>query len=153
MRKRTLKLGLVAVTALSAATPLLATTQSAYADYAPSKGDVVGVGSDTLQYLVDFVADGNAYGDTGYNQIGNKNKLISIDAVPDTNARLAYGVGGGLPGQPNSCNPGTGSGLGTGNKTSNQAGAPCVLNPTVYLRAGLQGVQRPNGSGAGGTAI
>ena len=53
MRHRTLKLGLVAATALSTTLPLLA-TPSAYADYAPSNGDVVGVGSDTLQYVIDF---------------------------------------------------------------------------------------------------
>ena len=82
-------------------------TPSAFADYAPSKGDVVGVGSDTLQYMVDFLADGDAYGDTGYNQLGNKNKLVSFDATADANARLAYGVNGGQASQ-TVCTPGTG---------------------------------------------
>ncbi len=151
MRHRTLKLGLVAATALSATLPFVV-TQSAYADYAPSKADIVGVGSDTLQYMVDFLGDGDAYGDTGYNQIGNKNKLDNVDATTDANARLAYGVDGGQAAQ-TTCSPGTGSTPGTGNATTTNGGFPCVLNPTVVLRAGTQPVQRPNGSGAGFKAL
>ncbi len=150
MRHRTLKLGLVAAAALSTTLPLLIATQSAYADYAPSNGDVVGVGSDTLQYMIDFVADGDAYGDTGYNQIGNKNKVVNFDATVDFNARLAYGVNGGVSAN---CTPGTGSTAGTGNATGTNTGIPCVLNPTVVLRAGTQAVQNPNGSGAGFKAL
>ncbi len=152
MRHRTLKLGLVAAAALSTALPLLVATQSAYADYAPSTGDVVGVGADTLQYSIDFLADGDAYGDTGYNQVGNKNKLINFDATADFNGRLAYGVNGGQVGQA-TCTPGTGSAKGTGNATGTNTGIPCVLNPTIVLRAGTQAVQRPNGSGSGFTAL
>jgi hypothetical protein len=118
---------------------------SAYADYAPSKTDVVGVGSDTLQNIVGFLADGDAYGDTGYNQLGNKNKLVSFDATADANVRLAYGNAGLGP----NCSPGTGGTAGTGNQTSTHTDNPCVQNPTIVLRAGLQAVQRPNGSGAG----
>ena len=146
MRKR-LKLGLIATAAVSAAFPLLQ-TQSAYADYAPSKGDVVGVGSDTLQYIGDFLADGDAFADPGYNANLNKFRLISFDAIPDANARLAYGVNGGQSTQ-TACTPGTGSTAGTGNATGTNAGVPCVLNPTIYLRAGTQAVLRPNGSGKG----
>jgi hypothetical protein len=151
MGKRTLKLGLVAATALSAALPLLA-AQPAYADYAPSKGDVVGVGSDTLQYLIDFTADGDAYGDPGYNTAGNHNKLINFDATADANARLAYGVDGGQSAQ-TTCSPATGSGVGTANSGTTNTGVPCVLNPTIVLRAETQPVQRPNGSGGGFSAI
>jgi hypothetical protein len=151
MAKRTLKLGLVAATALSAALPLLV-AQPAYADYAPSKGDVVGVGSDTLQYLIDFTADGDAYGDPGYNTAGNHNKLISFDATADANARLAYGVDGGQ-GSQTTCTPGTGSTQGTANAGATNTGTPCVLNPTIVLRAETQPVLRPNGSGGGFTAI
>src|ERR1700728_3581083 len=151
MRNRTLKLGLVAATALSAAVPLLA-AQPAYADYAPAKGGVGGVGADTLQYMIDFAADGDAYGDPGYNSAGNHNKLANFDSTADGNARLAYGVDGGQAGQA-TCTPGTGGTAGTGNATSTNAGVPCVLNPTIVLRAGTQPVQRPNGSGGGFTAI
>ncbi|MBV9593014.1 MAG: substrate-binding domain-containing protein, partial [Actinobacteria bacterium] len=96
----------------------------AQADAAPSSTDVVGVGSDTLQDMLDFGADGSAQGLTGYNQLGNINRLISFDATADANARAAY-----LP-----------------NSTSS-------LSPTVVLRAGTKPVQRPNGSGAGIKAL
>ena len=154
MRKRTLKFGVVALTALSAAAPFVA-TQAAYADYAPSSGDIVGVGSDTLQYMTDFMADGDAYSDAGYNNLGNKNKLVSIDATADGTARLAFGADGanGL-GNGNTtafCAPTTGGTAGTGNTGTTTT--PCVLNPTVFLRAGTQPVQRPNGSGSGVKAL
>lgn len=154
MRNRTLKLGLVAASALSAALPLLAAAQPAYADYGPAKGDIVGVGSDTLQYLVNFLADGDAYADPGYNQLGNRNKVVSIDAIPDANARLAFGPDGQNGGTGGTCAPGTGGTAGTGNDaTPYTGGAPCVLNPTVYFRAGTQAHLRPNGSGSGGGAL
>ena len=80
-------------------------TQPAFADYAPTNKDVVGVGSDTLQYLVDFAADGDQLGDPGYNTAGNKFKLVDFDARADANARLAYGPQGVGTGQ---CAPGDG---------------------------------------------
>ena len=147
MRNRKVKLGFVAAAAMSAALPLLAAP--AFADYAPSNGDVVGVGSDTVQYAGDFVADGDFLGDTGYNALGNLNRIINFDATPDANARLAYGAPGVGTG---TCSPGLGATAGTGNQTGTHADQPCTLNPSVVLRAGLQPVQRINGSGAGGTA-
>lgn len=142
-----IKLGVVSAAALAAALPLLA--QPAFADYAPSSGDVVGVGSDTVQYGSDFVADGDFLGDTGYNALGNLNRVINFDATPDANARLAYGspgVGSGT------CGPGLGGTVGTGNQTTTHTDKPCTLNPTIVLRAGLNPVQRPNGSGGGASA-
>jgi ABC-type phosphate transport system substrate-binding protein len=124
--------------------------QPAFADYAPTAKDVVGVGSDTLQYLVDFAADGDYLGDPGYNTAGNKYKLINFDATADANARLAYGPNGSGTGE---CTPGTGATVGTGNQTTQHADDPCVLNPTIVLRAGDSPVQRPNGSGAGTKAL
>jgi PBP superfamily domain len=103
------------------------------------------VGSDTLQQLGDFVADGDFLGDLGYNSAGNKNKFISIDATADANTRLAYGAQGLGP----NCAPGTGGTAGTGNDNANHSNSPCTLNPTVVLRAGKSPQQRPNGSGAG----
>jgi hypothetical protein len=150
MRHRKLGLGLAGLAAFAAALPLLA--QPAYADYAPSKGDVVGVGSDTLQYMIDFMSDGDAYADPGYNAALNKFKEINFDATADANARLAYGVDGGQASQL-VCTPGTGGTKGTGNGTTTHADQPCVLNPTIVLRAGQQPVQRPNGSGAGIAAL
>ena len=157
MRHRSLKLGLAVATALAAVLPLGLFVQAASADYAPAQKDVVGVGSDTLQYMLDFLADGDGYGNPGYNAAGGKYKLVSFDATADANARLAYGVNGGIGddnGASGSCTPGTGSTAGTGNATSNGTGElPCVLNPTIVLRAETQPVQRPNGSGAGFSAL
>jgi len=152
LRHRTLKIGLAAATAVAMVLPIALIAQPAYADYAPGPGDVVGLGADTLQFMLDFMADGNAYGDVGYNHLGNKYKLVNFDATGDANARLAYGVDGGQQSQA-TCTPGTGSTVGTGNSTSTNTGVPCVLNPTVVLRAGLQPVQRPNGGGAGFKAL
>ena len=120
------------------------------ADYAPSAGDVVGVGSDTVQYASDFAADGDHLGDVGYNGLGNLNHLVNLDATPDANARLAYGAGG----NGSVCAPGTGTTKGTGNQlTTHTTDTPCVLNPTVVLRAGTLPVLRPNGSGSGFAAM
>ena len=168
MRKRTLKLGVVIATAIAAAAPLVA-TQAAYADYAPANGDIVGVGSDTLQYMLDFMADGDAYSDPGYNGLDNANKLVSIDATADANARLAFGADG-LNGLGNGATAsggfgtcavttGTVSGSGESSASASTSGSTasssnsCVLNPTVVLRTGMQPVQRPNGSGAGVKAL
>src|SRR5450631_4285308 len=95
----------------------------AHADLAPAAGDVVGVGSDTVQYIGDFGADGDYLGDSGYNAAGNVNRLVSFDATPDANARAGYLNG-----------------------STNTTLAP--LNPTIVLRAGATPIQRPNGSGA-----
>jgi ABC-type phosphate transport system substrate-binding protein len=142
MRARKLSVGIGVVSVAMSVFALMPT--AAFADYAPSSDDVVGVGSDTLQQGVDFVADGDHLGDAGYNA-GQPNKFISIDATADANTRLAYGTGA-LSG---SCAPGTGGTQGTGNANANHADNPCTLNPSVVLRAGTSPIQRPNGSGAG----
>lgn len=165
MRGRTLKIGAGLVA--TAAIVTFVAPSSAFADYAPASGDVVGVGSDTLQAMVDFGADGDYVGDPGYNGAGNKFKVVSIDATADANTRLAYGPAGangygantaaqiasGSGGTAQAiCAPGTGAKIGTGNLSTGDTAAadlPCVLAPTVVLRAGLSPEQRPNGSGAG----
>ena len=147
MRFKKIVAGVGGVAAISACLTLL--PSSAFADYGPSSGDVVGVGSDTLQAAGDFIADGDYVGDAGYNTAGNLNKFINVDATADANTRLAYAVTGKGDGSATACPPGTGATQGTGNSTTNHADAPCALNPTVVLRAGLSPVQRPNGSGAG----
>jgi ABC-type phosphate transport system substrate-binding protein len=147
MQHGKLKLGLVTVGSLAMSLSL--TAPPAFADYAPVAKDVVGVGSDTVQYASDFVADGDFLGDVGYNTAGNKYKVVNFDATPDANARLAYGPDGLGP----NCAPGTGGTAGTGNANSKHADSPCGLNPTVVLQAGLSPVQRPNGSGGGAKAI
>jgi hypothetical protein len=124
--RRISKLGIVGsgvcALALTLASP-------AFADYAPRPLDVVGVGSDTVQNINDFVADGDPFGDgAGYNGAGNKYKMVSFDATPDANDRAGYG-----------------------NPSSNSSLNP--LSPTIVLRQGTVPVQRPNGSGAGIAAL
>src|ERR1700749_1921121 len=80
----------VGLAAAAAGAMSFAIATPAHADYAPSSSDAVGVGSDTVQYLADFVADGDTSGDLGYNSGGFVNKLVDFDATPDANARAAY---------------------------------------------------------------
>jgi ABC-type phosphate transport system substrate-binding protein len=143
-RKLSVGIGVVAM----AMTALALMPATAYADYAPSSNDVVGVGSDTLQAGIDFVADGDHLGDSGYNA-GKRNKFISIDATADANTRLAYSPQGVSDNSATACAPGTGAKQGTGNQNTNHKDQPCVLNPTVVLRSGTSPILRPNGSGAG----
>lgn len=147
MQHRKAKLGLAAAGALALSVGVGLTP--AMADYAPANGDAVGVGSDTLQYAGDFMADGDYLGDAGYNALGLRYKMVNFDATPDANARLAYGSGGAS----GPCGPGTGTAAGTGNATTTNTSTPCVLNPTIVERAGTKPVQRPNGSGAGAKAL
>jgi hypothetical protein len=141
------KVGVGAVGAVTLSLGLIA--PAAYADSAPGPGDVVGVGSDTVQYAIDFLADGDPSGNTGFNQLGNINRIFNFDATADANARLTYGNAGAA----GPCAPGTGTGQGTGNATTTNTGTPCVQNSTIVLRAGTLPVRRPNGSGDGTTAI
>jgi ABC-type phosphate transport system substrate-binding protein len=114
---------------------------AARADYGPSgydpttgKGDVVCVGSDTLQFLGNFLADGSPGLPTahaGFNANGAKHdKLVSIDATGDALARFSYAQ----------------------TQTATNI-TPSPLDPTVILRAGQVPAQRPNGSGAGYNAL
>src|SRR5262245_38880881 len=111
MRYSKLKAGLAIAGTLAGMTVMA--VQPAYADYAPAGKDVVGVGSDTLQYLVDFAADGDQLGDPGYNTTASKFKLINFDATADANARLAYGSPGVGNNSATACPPGTGGTAGT----------------------------------------
>jgi periplasmic binding family protein len=125
--RRISKLGIIGSGVCALA--LIATSAPAFADYAPRPLDVVGVGSDTVQNINDFVADGDPFGDgAGYNGAGNKYKMISFDATPDANDRAGY------------LNGSTNSNL-------------QVLNPTIVLRQGTTPVLRPNGSSAGIAAL
>ncbi len=120
--------GIAAIASCALAFGLLtAGTQAAHADAAPNGADIVGVGSDTLQYMLDFGADGDANGNAGFNT-GKGARVISFDATPDANARAGY-LNGSTP------------------------SALKALNPTIVLRAGQSPVQRPNGSGAGIAAL
>ena len=210
LRKRTGALiGLVAVAATS-----LALATPASADSSARSTDVVGVGSDTVQNIVDFVLDGAPGVAGGYNSAGNNHRAWSFFATGDANGRATYdgtcgsvgsdGLGALCP-TPNTArsvtdgveNSTTTITSATANFTSADVGAsisgsgipandtiktvsnsttvllataatasatgvtlqitdlvgPNLLPGTVVLRAGTNPVVRPNGSGAGLSAI
>ncbi|WP_407344674.1 substrate-binding domain-containing protein [Pengzhenrongella phosphoraccumulans] len=90
--KRT-KVATVAAVLLTGAISL-AGASSASADFAPQTRDVVGVGSDTIQYALNYAADGVKIGATfspGYNSSANA-RLVSFNAlnpsVPTSDANI-----------------------------------------------------------------
>jgi ABC-type phosphate transport system substrate-binding protein len=95
----------------------------ALADYGPGPLDVVGAGSDTVQNIMNFAADGKG-ATPGFNTSGNKYKLVSLDATGDANDRSLYAKGGTSP-----------------------------IKLSVEYRAGKSPQQRANGSGAGMAAL
>lgn len=101
----------------------LALASPATADYAPAPLDVVGAGSDTVQNIMNFAADGKG-ASPGFNTAGSKYKLVSLDATGDANDRSLYARGGTSP-----------------------------VKLTVDYRAGKSPQQRANGSGAGIAAL
>jgi ABC-type phosphate transport system substrate-binding protein len=141
------KVGVGTIGAFTLSVGLIA--PAAYADSAPGPKDIVGVGSDTVQFAIDFVADGDPSGNTGFNQLGNIYRVFNFDATADANARLTYGNAGAA----GPCAPGTGTGQGTGAQTTTNTATPCVQNSSVVLRAGTLPVRRPNGSGDGTLAL
>ena len=125
-RSTIFKVGMVGLA--TAVLPILG-AGTAFADYAPQSGDIVGVGGDTPQYALSFLADGDNVGDAGFNNVGAYNRLVSFSATPDANGRSAY---------TNSVTTGT---------------ASVALNPTDVLRAGTSPVQRVSSSGSAITAL
>ena len=123
--KNTLKVGVAGLGLIALSLGLVS---PASADAGAQPADVVGVGSDTVQYGADFLMDGDASGNLGYNAAGNINRSISLDATADSNGRTAYAQG-------------------------STVAVPVPLNPTFVLRAGQKPITRINGSGAGITAI
>jgi ABC-type phosphate transport system substrate-binding protein len=144
MRMFSTKTGLAAGLA-AAASLTLGLSGAAQADSAaPRAGDVVGVGSDTLQNAANFLFDGAPGVAGGYNTLDNNNRVYSFDATGDANGRATYD---GTCGAVN-----TTTGLGTFcDSTTNQT--PNLLPATVVLRNATAPVTRPNGSGAGVAAL
>ncbi len=111
-----------AATAFVAAVALVASAGVATAEPGlPQPGDLVGVGSDTTQFLVSYLADGTRPGGagpyvSGYNNTTSK-RIASFDAFK----------------------PGTGPGT----------GIPLVTGDTIAIRINGQTITRPNGSGQG----
>jgi ABC-type phosphate transport system substrate-binding protein len=114
----------VGLCAAGAAGLALAMTTPAFADVQPRATDAVAVGSDTVQYIADFGADGTPTGLLGYNATNTSRRVVSFDATADASGRAAY-----------------------------QNGSSTQLSSTIVLRAGSNPIARPNGSGAGITAL
>jgi ABC-type phosphate transport system substrate-binding protein len=107
------KVGLGAIAAVAV---VFSSAIPAQADVAPQATDVVGVGSDTVQYGMDFLLDGDVNGHTGFNNANPARRAFSFDATGDASGTATTGV-------------------------------------TSVLRANTKPVTRPNGSGAGITAL
>jgi ABC-type phosphate transport system substrate-binding protein len=90
-----------------------------FADVQPHGNDIVGVGSDTVQYIGDFVNDGDPNSNAGYNNIERTRRIFSFDATADAGGAAVYGPGG------------------------------VATVPNIVPRAGGFPLARPNGSGDG----
>jgi ABC-type phosphate transport system substrate-binding protein len=71
-------LGVVGVLALA-----LVQAAPAHADVQPTANDIVGVGSDTVQYGMDFLSDGDVTGDLGFNAANQTRRVVNFDATGD----------------------------------------------------------------------
>jgi len=123
--KLTLALGTSSLLAL-----VLGAAMPASADLQPNPSDVVGVGSDTVQYVGDFLDNGASTGTTflsGFNSTARVNKIFNFDATADAAGTAQYGAAG-RPVPPASVVP---------------------YSSAIVLRAGGFPVYRPQGSGDG----
>lgn len=112
------------VAALGAVGICAAAIGPATADIYPQTNDVVGAGSDTIQYTIDFMMDGTISGLPGYNSNQPKNRVFNFDATADADGRGVY-----------------------------PANSTTLLAATSVMRAGTKPVIRPNGSSAGVRAL
>ena len=143
LRMNSKKLVMSAACLAGASVAVISMASPAFADTGARSGDVVGVGSDTVQNAADFIFDGAPGTSGAYNGIGNNNRVFNVDSTGDANGRAVYdGTCGAVDasGQGQLCSA-----------TSNLA--PNLLKGSVVLRAGTGPVVRPNGSGAGVAAL
>lgn len=101
----------VAAASLSLAAPAVADPA---AGYTPASSDVIGVGSDTSEFALNYLADG-VNGTPGYNASNPANKLVSWNAIAPAGAAATIN----LPGNPTATRP---NGSGAGKKTLYGAG-------------------------------
>ncbi len=142
MHKLTRKVG-IALGLVASAAAAIALAAPAGADTAARSGDIVGVGSDTVQNAVDFAFDGAPGVAGGYNNVGSKNRAFNFFATGDANGRATYD---------GSCGAADATGIGQFcDATTNSS--PNLLAGTIVLRNGTKPVTRPNGSGAGVAAL
>jgi hypothetical protein len=121
----------------------------AVADVQPQSADVVGVGSDTVQFGMDFLNDGDVAGDAGFNATNQTRRAINFDATGDACGGVTAGAtvvlrANSKPvGRPN----GSGSGI---TALNNDTGATEVINYVRSSRlpnAGEQTTATANGWG------
>jgi ABC-type phosphate transport system substrate-binding protein len=101
----------VVAASLSLAAPALADPP---AGYTPAASDVIGVGSDTSEFALSYLADGNA-GIPGWNATNPANKLVSWNATAPAGGTTTIN----LPSNPTATRP---NGSGSGKKTLYGAG-------------------------------
>ena len=102
----------VLAASLSLAAPALADPT---AGYAPADSDVIGVGSDTSEFALNYLADGNG-GVLGYNATGPANKLVSWNALPPAGAAATINLPGNAAAtRPNGSGQGKAALYGAGN--------------------------------------
>jgi ABC-type phosphate transport system substrate-binding protein len=114
----------VGAAAVGAAALTFGLVSPALADIAPGANDITGGGSDTVQYISDFLWGGNPSGLGANYNAGKTNRVFSFDATGDANGRATY-----------------------------LANSATTLASTIVLRNGTSPVIRPNGSGAGIAAL
>lgn len=134
----------VAVSLAAVVAAAVALAGPATADTAARNGDVVGVGSDTVQNAGDFLFDGAPGVAGAYNTAGNNNRVFDVFATGDANGRAVYDGTCGTKS--------TVTGLGAGCEGTTNS-VPNLLPGSVILRSGTKPVVRPNGSGAGVAAL
>jgi hypothetical protein len=66
---------------------------SARADVSDGPIDVLGIGSSSLQYAIDFVANGDPTSAIGYNGAFNAYRVEGLDATADSNGRGSWAYG------------------------------------------------------------
>ncbi len=125
----------VVAASLSLAAPALADPP---APYTPAASDVIGVGSDTSEHALNFLADGNA-GVPGYNASGPANKLVSWNATAPAGGSATIN----LPSNPTATRPnGSGAGkatlYGAGNNTDIDFARSSSALDATEKSAGLQ---------------
>jgi ABC-type phosphate transport system substrate-binding protein len=85
------------------------------AGYVPSSSDIIGAGSDTSEFALNYLADGNA-GVPGYNATAPANKLVSWNALPPAGAAATINLPGNAAAtRPNGSGQGKAALFGAGN--------------------------------------
>ena len=125
----------VVAASLSLAAPALADPA---AGYTPAASDVIGVGSDTSEFALNFLADGNA-GTPGYNASSPANKLVSWNALPPAGGTATINLPSNPTApRPNGSTAGKNALYGAGNVADIDFARSSSALSTTEKQAGLQ---------------